>query len=205
MLGYCDNKECFDHLSYLPVTSGRFRQYEQLGLRVRSFVSLKIHDKLNPHLLAPVVGLRVLTLADLEDLSLETRQVLGNPSQQWSGGTTPELPDGSRIVILNPRQSQSRQSATLMEEICHVLLGHPHSRIATTQDAFALNENHREYNDSVEEEAYGVGAAALVPYRSLICNLSRGYSVRSIAWHFGVTESLIKYRIRVLKLVNHLI
>jgi hypothetical protein len=198
MPGFCDNKECSDRLSYLPATTSKFRRYEQLGLRVRSFVNLGIHDRLDPIRLADVVGLRVLTLDAISELSPETRRILSDPSMEWSGGATPELPDGSHLIVLNPSQSPGRQAATLMEEICHILLGHRHSQIA--YNATTIGENHREYNDSIEEEAYSVGAAALVPYRSLACDLSRGQSIKSIAQYFGVTQSLIKYRMRVLHL-----
>lgn len=195
---FCNNKECSDKLSYLPPAGSKFRQYEQLGLRVRSFASLGIHDKLEPFKLAEVVGLKVLTPDAIAGLSDQAKQILSDPSLFWSGGATPELSDGSRIVILNSLQSPGRQAATLMEEICHVLLGHRHSQI----DQHAA-ENHRDYHDHIEEEAYAVGAAALVPYRSLLCDLTRGRSIREIAHHFGVTISLVKYRIRVLRLTPY--
>ncbi|MEO6726613.1 MAG: ImmA/IrrE family metallo-endopeptidase [Blastocatellia bacterium] len=189
-----------DHLSFLPADSGKFRRYEQLGLRVRSFFNLGIHDKLDPLKLARRVRLIVISLKDVAGLSDDVKRLLGSSSQAWSGGATPELPDGSRIVILNPMQSQGRQAATLMEEVCHSILGHKHSHITLDRDS---GENHRDYNGSVEEEAYAVGAAALVPYRALACDLSRGQAIESIANHFGVTRSLIKYRIRVLNLTGY--
>lgn len=200
MANFCGSNDCLDSLSYLPVTAGKFRRYEQLGLRVRSFLNLGIHERLNPLRLAELVGLRVITLKDVVGLSDEVKQVLTNSSQAWSGGATPELPDGSRIVIINPMQSQGRQAVTLMEEISHTLLGHRHSQIMLDPGE---KNNHRDYNDLIEEEAYAVGAAALVPYRALACDLSRGIIIKSIANHFGVTPSLVKYRIRVLRLVSH--
>jgi hypothetical protein len=200
MASFCGSNECLDHLSYLPTTTGKFRRYEQFGLRVRSFLNLGIHERLNPLKLAELVGLRVIALKDLVGLSDEAKHVLTNSSHAWSGGVTPELPDGSRIVIINPMQSQGRQAITLMEELSHTLLGHRHSQIRLTPNG---NENHRDYNDHIEEEAYAVGAAGLVPYRALACDLSRGVSIKSIANHFGVTPSLVKYRMRVLRLAGH--
>lgn len=197
MSAFCNNKDCSDRLSYLPATTSKFRQYEQFGLRVRSFINLGIHDRLDPIQLAGVVGLKVLALDAISGLSGEAKQILSNPALGWSGGATPELPDGSRIIILNPSQSPGRQAATLMEEICHILLGHRHSKIVQVA---GVGQNHRDYNDSIEEEAYSTGAAALVPYRSLACDLSQGHSIESIAKHFGVTRSLIRYRMRVLHL-----
>jgi hypothetical protein len=101
-------------------------------------------------------------------------------------------------------QSPGRQAVTLMEEICHTMLGHKHSQITLAPVGVGNNaDSHRDYHDSIEEEAYSVGAAALVPYRALACDLSRGHLIKSIARYFGVTPSLVKYRIRVLKLTGH--
>lgn len=200
MPNFCGNRECSDSLSYLPSIEGRFRRYEQLGLRVRSFLKLEIHDKLDPIKLAETIGLKVVRLDAVEGLSDEVRHILTDPSHKWSGATLPELPDGTHIVLLNSEQSPRRQAVTLMEEVCHVLLGHRHSRISLSADL--RDGNHRDYNKQIEEEAYSVGAAALVPYRSLACDLSRGFSLQIIANHFGVSVALIKYRIRVLKLTG---
>lgn len=147
-----------------------------------------------------MVGLIIITLKDVVGLSDDVKQILASSSQAWSGGATPELPDGSRIVILNPMQSEGRRAATLMEEVCHSLLGHKHSQITLHSDG---GGNYRDYNDSIEEEAYAVGAAALVPYRALVCDLSHGLLVESIANNFGVTRSLVKYRVRVLELTKY--
>lgn len=195
MTGSCGNKECLDRLSYLPTAAGKFRHYEQLGLRVRSFINLGIHDRLDPAKLAEAVGLKIMPLDAVSGLSEEARAILSDSAAGWSGGASSTLPDGSHIIFLNPSQSPGRQAATLMEEICHILLGHRQSQIG-------LGENHRNYNDSIEEEAYSVGAAALVPYRSLACNLARGLPIKSIARHFGVTQALIRYRMRVLHLAE---
>jgi hypothetical protein len=77
-----------------------------------------------------------------------------------------------------------------MEEVCHILFGHKPSKIGAGQIGG------RSYNFNIEEEAYAVGAAALVPYRSLRDLLGSRASVRKIAGHFGVTPSLVVYRAR---------
>src|SRR5262249_51741404 len=102
------------------------------------------------------------------------------------------------IVILNRKHGSGRQAATLMEEICHILFGHRPSGIAV--DHFGG----RSYNFNIEEEAYSVGAAALVPYYSLKRFLASGVSVRKVARHFGVTPSLVVYRARGARLQNYL-
>lgn len=203
MSSFCGNRECRNRQRFLPEppVSDKFRQFEQLALRVRSFAGLTgIHDRLDPFALAESVGLRVVPLDSITGLSDETKALLQSPGGAWSGGATPILPDGTRVVILNPSHSETRKMATLMEEICHVLLGHQHSEITTKETAEAA----RTHNQQIEEEAYSVGAAALLPYRALTCNLSRGQSIRTIAAQAGVSQALVRYRIRVLRLAQYL-
>jgi IrrE N-terminal-like domain len=177
----------------LPPVGGKWREYERKALEVRRFAGIGISQRLDPFSLAAALKLKVVDLDSIGGLSEESRKHLSE-SEQWSGGVTQSLPDGSRVVIINQRQSRERQAATLMEEICHTLLGHNPSSISSEK------ADGRSYNRAVEDEAYGVGAAALLPYRALAEALKRGESVRAIGKHFGVTPSLVEYRIRVLNL-----
>lgn len=161
--------------------------YERMALQIRDFAKVDLTARLNPFVLAESISVRVLYLSDLTELSESSRSRLDVPDG-WSGGATQDLGDGSYIVILNRRHSTGRQAATLMEEVCHILFGHKPSKISPDQIGG------RSYDFNVEEEAYAVGAAALVPYRSLRTLLVSGASVRKIAGHFGVTPSLVVYR-----------
>jgi hypothetical protein len=161
--------------------------YERMALQIRDFAKLGLTTKLDPFALAESINVRVLYLSDLAELSESSRALLDVPDG-WSGGATQDLGDGSHIVILNRRHSSGRQAATLMEEVCHILFGHKPSNIGGDRIGG------RSYNFNVEEEAYAVGAAALVPYHSLKTFLVSGASVRKIAVRFGVTPSLVLYR-----------
>ena len=205
MSSFCGNSDCLNRSRFLPEppVSDKFRQYEQLALRVRSFAGLTgIHDRLDPYVLAESLGLRVVSLDSIVGLSDEAKALLQSPSSEaWSGGATPILPDGTRVVILNPSHSETRKMATLMEEICHVLLGHQHSELSAASEA---SDAHRTHHQHIEEEAYAVGTAALLPYRALACYLSRGFSIKTISVQLGVSQALVRYRIRVLKLSAYL-
>ncbi len=170
-----------------PPDVGRWRAYERMALRVREFARVGLNARLDPFALAESINVKVLYLSDLAELSVSSRERLDVPDG-WSGGATQDLGDGSYIVILNQRHSLGRQAATLMEEVCHILFRHQPSKISADQPGG------RSYNFSVEEEAYAVGAAALLPYHSLKTLLVSGVSVRNIAARFGVTPSLVVYR-----------
>ena len=158
-----------------------------MALQIRDFAKLSLIARLDPFALAESINVRVLYLSDLIGLSESSRARL-DVVDGWSGGATQALEDGSHIVILNQRHSAGRQAATLMEEVCHILFRHKPSEIGTEQIGS------RSYNVNIEDEAYSVGAAALVPYHSLKTLLISGDSIRKVARRFGVTPSLIVYR-----------
>src|SRR5438270_12365269 len=142
---------------------GKGRRYERKALQIRQFAGVRINERLDPYLLARYARLQVVSLDDIRDLSPEVRtQLLEADPESWSGGASKPLPDGSRVIVLKPTHGRERQAATLMEEVCHVFLGHDLNRVGLP---ISGDEGHsRDYNYLEEEEAYAVGAAVLVPY-----------------------------------------
>ncbi len=183
-------------LTLLPATR-LGRQFERKAIRIRQFAGVGYLEPLDPYELAAKVKLRVVSLEDLSELSEQARIHLTTvDANAWSGGATPILPDGSRLVILNPTHSRRRHAATLMEEICHVLLGHKADRIGGNETS-GLN---RDYESERECEAYGVGAAALLPYHAVSEWLNRGQGTREIARRYGVSTALVEYRAKIVGL-----
>jgi hypothetical protein len=182
----------------LPPTAKR-RVYERIALKIREFAATPLDQPLNPWKLAPFVKLRVMSLNQIEGLSPESRKLLvGDNGKSWSGGASRPLPDGSRLVFLNPNHTRERQAATLMEEICHVILGHSPTRLILAEEETAVH--FRNFDENQEEVAYAVGAAALVPYFSLKHAVAAGLSAERIARRFIVSRNLVEYRIKVCRL-----
>ena len=182
----------------LPPTAKR-RVYERIALKIREFAATPLDQPLNPWKLAPYVKLRVMNLNQIEGLSAESRKLLvGDSGKSWSGGASRPLPDGSRLVFLNPNHTRERQAATLMEEICHVILGHSPTRLMLAEEETAVH--FRNFDENQEEVAYAVGAAALVPYFSLKHAVEAGLSAERIARRFIVSRNLVEYRIKVCRL-----
>jgi len=187
----------------LPPTQ-KGRHHEIRGLGLREFAGLRRDDEpLDPFELARFAKLLVATFEEIEPfLSEETKTHLtGAGKDKWSGGAAShKLPDGRKLIILNPTHSSRRHKATLMEEISHVFLGHKPSRLAienTNKDGKAIA---RDYNADIEEEAYSTGAAALVPYTSLKRFVYDGKTIAEIARHFNVSRPLVEYRIKISRL-----
>lgn len=188
--------------SDLPPTQ-KGRQYELQALGLREFAGLRSDEqRLDPFKLANYAKLLVLPFEQVKALSEESRNhLLGEGRDAWSGGAASmTLPDGRKLIILNPTHGKNRQNATLMEEVCHVFLGHKPSRLAVTKYDKQGKIMARDYHAEIEEEAYGTGAAALVPYTALRRFVEWGWTSRDIARHFNVSRQLIEYRIKVSRL-----
>ncbi len=184
-----------------PTIKGRHHETRARGLR--HFAGLTRDDQpLDPFELARYANLLVAPFEAVEGLTAETREhLLGPGSEMWSGGAASiALPNGQKLIILNPKHSTLRQRATLMEEISHVFLGHKPSRLAIEQKGADGQTRARDYNAAIEEEAYSTGAAALVPYVGLKGYVEQGKTSAEIAKHYGVSRPLVEYRIKVSRL-----
>ena len=176
--------------------SDRSKPWETDALSLRSLVGLSVGELLDPWKLAPKVGLRVMDLAVvLRNLNREEQlHLLRTAERTWSGGVYPRaLPDGSRVCVLNSSHSYKRRKITLMEEISHIYLKHAPSALVTTAGDVQV----REYVEAQEKQAYGVGAAALIPWETLFPALDRGVPVHELAETYNVTSELVTYRIKI--------
>jgi len=191
----------------LPVSEKR-KQFELRALGLRDFAGVTEDQALDPFALASFAGLLVIDFESIEGLSAESRaHLLGAAADEWSGGACSRpLPDGRRLVILNPEHGIQRNRATLMEEVAHVFLGHKANRLAVLAGEISSSSFEqkrllaRDYNQADEEAAYAVGAAALVPFGSLQRRVKLGRSAVEIARHFRVSRQLVEYRIKVTQL-----
>ncbi|MFN0279275.1 MAG: ImmA/IrrE family metallo-endopeptidase [Pyrinomonadaceae bacterium] len=189
------------NLDIPPTQKGRHHEIHALGLR--EFAGLRRDDqRLDPFKLAHYANLLVIPFEQIEMLSPETvAHLLGEGKDAWSGGAASHtLPDGRKLIILNPTHGKNRQNATLMEEICHVFFGHKPSRLAIENRDKNGKVIARDYNHAIEEEAYSTGAAALVPYTAIKRMVNAGKTSAEIARHFNVSRALVEYRIKVSRL-----
>ena len=184
-----------------PTQKGRHHEVRAQGLR--EFAGLRGDDeRLDPFDLAAYAKLLVVRLDDIEGLSADAvSELTGRSKDNWSGGAASRvLPDGRKLIVLNPTHGKNRHNATLMEEVCHVFLGHKPSRLAIEKRDKQGNIVARDYDHEIEEEAYATGAAALVPYAGLKKMVEKGKTSAQIARHYNVSRALIEYRIKISRL-----
>jgi hypothetical protein len=180
----------------------KWRQFELQALGFRDFAGVRPGAALDPFRLARFANLLVVSFDQIKGLSPEAREhLLGSGSEKWSGGACSRpLPDGRRIVILNPNHGRMRTNATLMEEVSHVFLGHQPSRLKVVAENEGGRTISREYRKADEEAAYATGAAALVPFSALRRFVFDGQNSLQIAKHFHVSRELVEYRLKVTRL-----
>jgi len=180
----------------------KWRQFELYAMGFRDFAGVRPDAALDPFRLAAFANLLVVAFEDIKGLTAEVRaHLLGDASEKWSGGAcSVPLPDGKKIVILNPNHGRMRTNATLMEEVSHVFLGHRPSRLKVVAETANGQTVSREYRKADEEQAYGTGAAALVPFASLKRLVHEGLTSTEIAKHFRVSRELVEYRLKVTRL-----
>lgn len=170
------------------------------ALGLRDFARVRIDLPLDPFQLARFANLIVLNFDQINGLSETVREhLLGPAAEKWSGGAC-SLPNGMKLVVLNPTHGRTRTNATLMEEICHVFLGHQPNRLSIVTKDERGKVMARDYRKADEEEAYGVGAAGLMPYASLKRLLGSGKTSSQIAARFRVSRELVEYRMKVTRL-----
>lgn len=178
--------------------------FETYAVCLREFAGLtKPDQRLDPFKLAGYANLVVADFDAIRPLLTDETlaQLIGAGRDSWSGGACSQaLPDGRKLIILNPTHGKNRQNATLMEEICHVFLGHKPSRLAFREKGGDGGVTARDFNAEIEEQAYSVGAAALVPYAAIKTFVRSGRTSRQIARHFEVSHMLVEYRIKVSRL-----
>ena len=179
----------------LPPNPKRW-EHEHNGLDLRHELKLSLDERLQHNAAFDLLsGVKVLPHTQLELPPAQASYFSGAKSGAWSGMCVP-CPEGPMMVVYNGDHPIRRIRATLMEEFFHLWLGHSPTRLRLLSNGDAK----RDFDSNKESEAYGSGAAALVPYKTLRAMLEKGHPIRSIADHFLVSEQLVEFRIRVTKL-----
>lgn len=176
--------------------SKQAREWEPHAQTLRSMAACGPNDQLDPYKLAPLLQLSVLDGDEaLRLLPPELQRYLRTEANgHWSGGVLPTpLPDGTYLCILNPGHPARRRKITLMEEIAHRHMKHQPSKVVV--DSVELRA--RDFNKTCETEAFGIGAAALLPWQQMFAMLNSGGSVFEMSEHFDVSTQLIEYRIKI--------
>jgi len=187
---------------FLPFTPNG-KATELRAIEVKSRLGLTASAAVDPIGILRRVPARVIDSRWLQSASPDLAQALFvEHASSWSGIGLGESPqDGASLILLNPTHAPTRQRATMMEEIVHIVLKHPKSALSLRFDIVPVRA--RSYDASVEAEAYSVGAACLLPYPDLFHAIrDRRESVDVIAHRFGVSRAYVDFRIKTAGLMR---
>ncbi|MGD0165908.1 MAG: ImmA/IrrE family metallo-endopeptidase [Gaiellaceae bacterium] len=172
---------------FLPFVGGEAARIECCALAAKVCFGVPGNAAIDPWQVAAGVGIVVYGAEFFAGLPEEQRrQALEDGKAHWSAGTM--IGDKGVLIVLNPTHSRTRQKATLGEELAHIVLGHPPSKLDPVTGL-------RTYNTDVESEAYAVGAAMILPYSQLFDLAKQGQSEQSLASRYEVSVPFVRARI----------
>lgn len=175
---------------FLPFAT-KGKQIELRAIEVKAAYGYGPYDAVSPLELADRMGVGIVdAVAFIGSLPQHLRAgLLEDHSRSWSAGSI--TVDGSLYVLPNPTHSEARSSPTLLEELVHDALGHPKSRLIE-QDGVVI----RTCEHDVEDEAYCVATALLMPYRDLFNHLNAGLQLADLPVPAPVSDECRLFRVK---------
>jgi hypothetical protein len=179
---------------FLPFTP-EGKATELQAIHVKDELGVAPDDPVDPYAVLPAVPARLIDPDELRSESAATADALFEEcTGEWSAigyGTSPVT--GESLILVNPSHHLHRQRVSLMEEEVHIVLDHPKTELHLPNgDGWS-----RPYDHDVEDEAYTVGAACILPYKPLFNAVNySGETVNAIAARFGVSVDYVRFRIK---------
>lgn len=170
-------------------------QIERTAAAIRRRVGLDQLEILDPSLIVGDLGAEVFHLSDLtdDDVTLRRARRIG-----FDGVSSVHPETGDPVILINCGRPIRRRTATLMEELAHLLLDHAPSRIELDPE---LGVRRRTFNREQENEAYDLGAALILPKERIQRDVKdRQVTAGEIAEAHKCSQQLVEYRIRRMRL-----
>lgn len=171
---------------------------ETRAAAVRKWLGLDQFQVLDPARLVRRLGADVFHLRDLvggDEVALRRARRIA-----FDGAAAQHPQTGRPMILLNCGRPPRRRTATLMEELAHLILGHQPCRIGPHPQ---LGVVARTYDRAQEREAYDLGAALLLPKERIQRDVKeRRLFVGEIADAHRCSEQLVVYRVQRLRLWN---
>jgi hypothetical protein len=168
-------------------------QAEKISFELRSEFGLSAFDPLDPEAFLASLGITIWTPAEIPGIDPhDVEQLTTRDPDAWSGATIREGDD--IVIVINPTHPATRRTNTLMHEWAHIRLHHKPNRVDRSDAGLLLLS---EYPVEIEEEADWLAGAILLPRDGLIRYRGRGWSGDAISNHYGVSEKLTNWRLRM--------
>jgi hypothetical protein len=179
---------------FLPFTPTA-KEAELRAIEVKRDLGLGPYARVDPYSVLPQVPAQLIPPEAVSHLPDTVRHnLLERFTQEWSAiGFGPSLVTGAEMIWVNPTHHPHRQRVSLMEEIVHIVCGHP--RVSLVFDGEGTWQ--RPFDDDVEDEAFCVGAACIIPYRWLLNRIKKdAVSSSELGEEYDVSSDYAEYRIK---------
>lgn len=181
---------------FLPFTK-QGKATELRAIEAKAKLGLGPYDAVDPDSILERVPGRLIDPASIRSASPELAERLFERARdEWSAiGFGRATPTGEHLILVNPRHHPHRQRVSLMEEIVHIVFDHPKTKLM-----FSMAGNGswvRPFDSDVEDEAYTVGSACILPYRFLFQAVNDHHrSAREISEELRVSQEYVAFRIK---------
>ena len=165
---------------------------ERAAAEYREALGVPMAAALDPHALAEHLNVRVLMPENVPGVApVNLRQLRGVAGQAgWSAVTISQ--GGVRLVILNSGHPSTRQANSLAHELAHVILNHTSDEVSLGGFLFRNN-----FDKEQEDEADWLAGCLLLPREGLLHAYRSKRSPAALAQHFGVSQKLVNWRLRM--------
>ena len=172
----------------MKLRRGFLKEAEEYALEFREELGLEKNSALEARVLAEHLGIPVYRVSDLPDLPPHlAARVMQQGSNCFFGAV---IPDGTfRAIVHNNFVSLKRQSADIMHELSHIVLGHP-VHPPTNLDGT------RAYNSVLESEAKELSYTLMMPKCIALLIVESGMSLQVASQQYQTSVAAIEYRIR---------
>ena len=167
---------------------------ERTALILRSEMRLLPTDPLSPRELAEFFEVVLWTPRDVSGLQPEVYDQLVHKDPFGWSAISMVLSEVQGLIIYNPKKSKGRQASDITHELAHFILDHKPSTLILSEDGTMAM---RTFDQKQEDEANWLAWVILLPREALMFVKRKGLTNSQIATMFGVSESLVKFRMNV--------
>lgn len=165
------------------------KEAESYAGEFRNELGLQSHDPICPFLLSRHLDIPLRPLSADLGISAEIKEYFSTRSSQKTFSALTLFQDTYAEILYNDFHSGNRVHASIMHEIGHILLLHPPRPPISEKGC-------RHFDAQLEKEANDLGWTILVPKVAALHAVQQFNSPRAAAEHYGVSTSLLEYRIR---------
>lgn len=168
----------------------RGKDIELRAIEIKATHDFGPYEAVSPVELADRMGVGLVDPVFFDTLDIGLRKaLLEDHRESWSAGSI--TVNDTLFVLTNPTNSDARTSVTILEELAHEALGHPKSQLIKRDGLVVRTCQH-----DVEDEAYSVASALLMPYRDLFNHLNAGRPLGDLAVPAPVSDECRAFRVK---------